>query len=220
MKKVICIVVALKKEAEKFIEKANLKENGYLAGKKIFYGNINGCDIVLALSGIGKVSASLTTQALIDKYQPQAIINFGSVGGIGNVSTKRYYVVDKCCQYDFDLSDLDNVSVGYIQDYDRVFFNTKTDNIDFLEKVALATSDRFTCKQHDIDTIKKLGCSIFDMEGCAIAQVCTSNDIPLYIVKGVTDIYGSGANSEQFLENLKAVGDGFADVIPKLIEKI
>lgn len=218
--KPVCIVVALEKEAESFIEKANLKERRKVADKKTYYGEFNGNKIVLTVSGIGKVSAALSAQALIDGFSPRVVLNFGAVGGCGNVAAKNYYAVEKCCQYDFDLSELDNVSVGYIQDYDRVFFDAYTKAADFLEKRALATSDRFTCKASDVETIKKLGCALFDMEGAAIAQVCASNGVPFCSIKGVTDVYGSGANSVQFQQNLKAVSDGFADIIEKVLNNL
>ena len=60
----------------------------------------------------------MVTQAIIDKYSPSTIINFGSAGGFdGKTQALEYYNVDKCCQYDFDLSELDPVPIGYIQDY-------------------------------------------------------------------------------------------------------
>jgi nucleoside phosphorylase len=58
------------------------------------------------------------------------------------------------------------------------------------------------------------------MEGGAIAQVCTSNAIPLYVIKGVSDIHGSGTAQEQFLKNLKQVGAGFPSVILRAIDNI
>lgn len=221
MDNIISIVVALEKEAQPLISKMDKKTETVLAGKKVFCGTIEDKDIRLIVSGIGKVSAAIATQAVINEFNPTAIINFGTVGGVKNdVSAKNYYAIDKCCQYDFDVSDLDDVSIGYIQDYNCVFFNVNSNSIDFLEKRSLATSDRFTCKRQDVDTVLSLGCSVCDMEGAAVAQTCLSNSIPLYIIKGVTDVCGSGTNAEQFSENLKAVSSGFPDVIIKLIKTL
>lgn len=220
-KKGIAIIVALEKEAQSFLKKIENKKQSTLANKRLFTGKINGKNVALIISGIGKVSAALATQALIDAFSPSIMINFGTVGGIDNsVIAKNYYMIDKCCQYDFNLSDLDDVPLGYIQDYDTVFFKLETANIDCLEKRALATADRFTCNPHDIEIVKNCECALCDMEGAAIAQVCVSNNIPLYIIKGVTDIFGSGTNQEQFLLNLKDVSSGFADVIISLIERL
>ena len=58
------------------------------------------------------------------------------------------------------------------------------------------------------------------MEGGAIAQVCTSNNVPVYIIKGVSDIHGNGTAQEQFFKNLQTVGDNFPLVIVKAIKNI
>jgi len=217
----IGIVVALKKEAEKFLSTINGVKSVKLADKPTFLGNIDGIDFALVISGIGKVSAALSTQLLIDKYSPAAILNFGTTGGMNkSVEILKYYLVDKCCQYDFDLTELEDVPLGYIQEYDTVFFKTCTKNIDFLPISTLASADKFTNKEIDVKTINDLGCSICDMEGGAIAQVCTSNSVPLYIVKGISDVSGNGTNPEQFLKNLQTVGDNFPKVITKVIKAI
>lgn len=212
----IGIIVALYGEAKDVIEKTKPVEEKTEIGKKLFLGKIADRQFVLIISGIGKVNAALSTQYLIDKYPIDTIINFGSVGGIsGKVDALKYYAVDKCCQYDFDLSALDNVPVGYIQDYDTVYFYPKKDKLDFLPKAGLASSDRFTEKKSDIETVSALNCVIFDMEGGAIAQVCTANGLPFYMFKGVTDTHGSGNDVNTFYQNLNTVCNGFYDVLVK-----
>ena len=137
-----------------------------------------------------------------------------------SVQIKKYYAVEKCCQFDFDLRQLDGVPLGYIQEYDTVFFKTDLTGLDSFEKSALASADRFTNDECDIDAINQIGCSLRDMEGGAIAQVCTSNSTPLIMIKGITDVFGSGTAEEQFYANLKAVGEGFPDAIIKAITSV
>lgn len=214
------LIVALKNEASPVIDIMENKKHLSIAQKVVYEGEISGKKVVLILSGIGKVSAGLSTQLLIDKYGVDKIINFGTVGGLSeSVSIGNYYAVEKCCQYDFDLSDLDDVSVGYIQDYDCVYFSPSLVK-GFLPSKNLATSDRFTCRENDIDTVKKLKCDIFDMEGSAIAQVSTSNSVPCYLIKGVVDVHGSETHKDQFIKNLSAVCSGFGSLIKEFITKI
>lgn len=216
----IGIIVALRSEVERLLEHVQELKQIKLADKPAYSCKICGRETVIAISGIGKVSAALTTQLLIDKFSPDFILNFGTCGATNNsVKILNYYAIEKCCQYDFDLRDLDNVPLGYIQEYKSVFFNTKTDPLN-LEKSCLASADRFTNKQVDVDSINDMGCSLCDMEGGAIAQVCTSNNIPVYVIKGITDVFGSGANEQQFFANLKQVGEGFPAVIIRAIEEI
>ena len=216
----IGIVIALPSEAERILNTVEELKSIKLADKPAYTCKICGRDAVIAISGIGKVSAGLTTQLLIDKFSPDFILNFGTCGGVNSsVKILNYYIVEKCCQYDFDLTDLEDVPLGYIQEYKTVFFNACTDGIS-LEKSVLASADRFTNKQVDIDNINKMGGSLCDMEGGAIAQVCTSNNTPLYIIKGITDVNSSGTAPEQFFSNLKQVSAGFPAIIIRTIEEI
>ncbi len=217
----ICFVVALRSEAQTLLNQVECLKEIKVADKPAYSCKISGTDAIIAISGIGKVSAALTTQLLIDKFNPSVIINFGTCGGVNNdVKPLSYYIVDKCCQYDFDLTKLEDVPLGYIQEYDTVFFPTNSDAIDFLEKRTLASADRFTCEPADVNAVVSMGCSLCDMEGGAIAQVCKSNQTPLLIIKGVTDVNGSNTQPEQFFANLKAVGDGFPKIISKVVNLI
>ena len=215
----ICFVIALQSEANSLLDRVeNLKEIK-LADKKAYTCTLCGTETVIAISGIGKVSAALTTQLLIDKYSPEYIFNFGTCGGMNeSVQILKYYAIEKCCQYDFDLSELDNVPVGYIQEYDTVYFSTYTKGLDFLEKRNLASADKFTNKEKDIALINSMNCSVCDMEGGAIAQVCTSNKTPVVIVKGISDVYGSNTQSEQLVANLATDGAQFPEIIKKVVK--
>lgn len=214
------LIVALQNEAQSVIENLENKKELTIIGKKAYQGTINGENVVLAISGIGKVNSAITTQALIDNFNPTCIINFGSAGGVDNsVKTSQFYQIENCCQFDFDLRDIDNVPLGYIQDYDTCLFPCKVVK-DFLEVRNLASADRFTESELDNQSVRDVGASIRDMEGGAIAQTCLANQIPLYSIKGITDITGSGSTAEQFKNNLISVCKNFYSIIEKLIEKI
>ena len=155
---------------------------------------------------------------LIDNFSPEYVLNFGTAGGVEpSVKALEYYVINKCCQFDFDLRDLDGVPLGYIQDYEANFFPSNTVNfsVKFEQKV-LATADRFTESKIDTKDIIDLGCNVRDMEGGAIAQVCYTNNVPLLMIKGITDVVGNGLTAEQFVSNLNTVSSGFGQVIKKI----
>jgi adenosylhomocysteine nucleosidase len=217
----IGIIVALNSEAKSFLEVIEHKRQITLADKNGFLGKVGNKEVVMLISGIGKVNAAIATQILIDKYSPEYIVNFGTAGGMNcTAEIMKYYLVEKCCQYDFDLSELDGVPVGYIQDYDSVYFDCSTYNIDFLPLGRVASGDRFNNSIKDIETINAIPCNLRDMEGGAIGQVCTSNNVKLVMIKGVSDVYGSGTAQEQFLKNLHAVSDGFKDVVKRVIDAL
>ncbi len=218
----IGIVVALASESDALLSQVKNLNKFNIADKTAYSCTIEGHKAIIIISGIGKVNAALSTQLLIDKYSPSFILNFGTCGGMNNsVKVLNYYAVEKCCQFDFDLSKLDNVPIGYIQDYDTVHFTLETKGLEFLKKSALASADHFIYLDSDVDIInKQVNCSLGDMEGGAIAQVCTSNSTPLYMIKGISDVHGNGTAQEQFFANLRRVGAGFPDIIIKSIVSI
>lgn len=217
----IGIIVALESESKNYLDKQPNKEHFILAGKNFYRFNVLGKEVVYAISGIGKVNAAMTAQAMIDKFAPNRILNYGSSGGLnGKTHALDFYCIEKCCQYDFDLSPLDPVPVGYIQDYDKIYFNLDVSSIDFLPKATLATSDRFTCKSQDIEQISKMNCTLFDMEAGAIAETCESNNVPFTSIKGISDVNGSGIQPEQYRENFNILFEKFNKIIDKVIKVI
>ena len=215
----IALVVALECEAEKVTEKIENKKSFTLCGKKTVSGILFGKEVVLIISGVGKVNAALAAQALIDRYSPEYVINFGTAGGADeSVEIFSYYLIEKACQYDFDVTNIDDVPVGYMECYDRIYFDGFVKGINGFATKNLATADRFSNRKPDIDTVQKMKCSLRDMEGGAIAEVCETNNIPLVMIKGVTDTYSHPA--KEFYENLVKVCAGFPDVIKTILEQI
>ena len=66
----------------------------------------------------------------------------------------------------------------------------------------LGTADRFNDSEADYVLLtKELGADIRDMEGCAIVQTALCCSIPVYSVKAISDVAGSGSTTDQYLQN-------------------
>ncbi len=214
----IGFVIALPSEAKSFLEKIENAEKSTLLNKTLYTGKYLKEDVAIIISNIGKVSAALSTQALIDRFSPEVIFNFGTAGGVdGQCKTREFYYVESSAQYDLDLTAIDPVEIGYNQGYDRVFFDSLDLRTD-LKKVKLVSSDRFTSTKEQIEIIKNMGATLYDMEGGAISQTCFSNGVPLIMIRAVSDVYGSRCNAEQFRENLSAIEKAFPTVIEKTLK--
>lgn len=101
-----CEVSALKQKLE------NLEEIKH-CNLQINLGTFCGHKIVLVKSGIGKVNAALCTQYIIDKFNPDYIINTGIAGGIAeNLKVGEIVIGEKLVQYDFDVT-----AFGYAKGY-------------------------------------------------------------------------------------------------------
>ena len=223
--KLIGFVVSMEKEAKLILDTAQIKEKFNIANKDIFLGEFFNYNFVMIIAGIGKVNSALSTQLLLDKFSPELIINFGVAGGKqgSNLTAGDIVQVEKVCQYDFDLSELDDVNIGYMQDFDLTYFPVKT--IQSLENiyplVTATTGDRFTAQKYFLDIMKNLKAQIVDMECGAIAQVCYTNNIELMIVKLISDVDGNDNSIySQYANNVKSVCEKIPTAIKTILENL
>ncbi|WP_311222336.1 MULTISPECIES: 5'-methylthioadenosine/adenosylhomocysteine nucleosidase [unclassified Acidovorax] len=77
------------------------------AGRMFWQGSLHGHDVVLALSGIGKVAAATTATALIERFGVARIVFTGVAGGLGEeVAVGDVVVAHDFVQHDMDASPL------------------------------------------------------------------------------------------------------------------
>lgn len=221
----IGFVVAMEKEGKLFLDECIIDNVTDVAGKKIYSGVFLDSDFVLIISGIGKVNSAMATQLLVDRYPVDCIINFGVSGGKAGSGLEAgdMVLVSQVCQYDFDLSEIDNVSIGYMQDYDLIYYPTAYANYrgNAFRLKKCASGDRFTRDSHWLETIASLGGEIADMECGAIAQVSFANKIPVYILKLISDVDDKTESVfAQYSSNVKSVCEKIPNAVKELINNI
>lgn len=220
------IIFAMEIEAQPFIKLLTGKKQFTLAGKKCYKGKLYLCDVCIIISDIGKVNASSAAQVLISRYNKiNLILNIGVTGAV-NPALKicDICVAEKTLQYDFDVTAIDNVPLGYIQNLKQQYFYSDKNLYGkfmavFNRSVTVATADRFSTKKEDADFIKSLGGDVRDMELGAIAQVCILNNIPFISLKSISDT-AQGDASQDFKENLIKSTECFTLYAEKIFEVI
>jgi adenosylhomocysteine nucleosidase len=186
-------------EVKNLKAKIENKKTEFLSGIEFVSGKLSSKDVVIAQCGIGKVFASICTEAMILKYSPECIINTG-VGG--SLSTKLAIgdiaVAESLVQHDMDTSPLGD-PVGLISGINKVYFETDVRARMILEESAremdinylvgtIATGDKFISEKADKDRIVSLfGASACEMEGGAIAHTAYVNQIPFMVVRAISD---------------------------------
>ena len=168
----------------------------------MYVGSAYGKDIAVCVCGVGKVNASAGAQLLISKFDVVKLLNFGVAGGLNN-STElcAVYQIGWAVQFDFDLTQLNGTKIGTLDEYQENYLglNTLTSDLPIRK---LGTSDRFNDSPADYKLLTtELKADIRDMEGGAIVQVAYSAKLPVYSVKAISDVAGSGSTTEQFLIN-------------------
>ena len=233
MDKTIAIIAAMDEELAAAAEKTADKSKTEIFGKEIITGKMGGRRVVLAKSGVGKVNAARTAQLLIDRYSPDAVINIGSAGcttdelGISDV-----VISDSCVQHDFDLTAFGREK-GFVTDVGKyIKADAAVANAVFaaaegvcdgnfkVVKGIVASGDSFVCNADDKRNIfKEFGALCVEMEGAAVAQVCSLCGVPFVVIRSVSDTL-TGDITQTFEEFLETASKRCAEILSNVIDKI
>lgn len=194
---------------------------------KVYRYKFLGKDIYLINSGVGEIAAALAAQYLISQFKVQALFNVGLVGSL-NKQYKRgdLVAVKEIVHYDFTVRYSDDSVAGVYIGKDSSVFEADRRLIDALEVIAdipqvrIATADKFV----DDSTLKsrlisKFGCDICDMESMGLYFACEKYNVPLLMIKCVSD--NADENAEvSFSEAINGGVRQYVDYVAKLLEKI
>jgi adenosylhomocysteine nucleosidase len=195
-------VIAMNNEAECIVSNLENAVESTLFGRRIVRGTLNGEDAFVVVSGVGKSNAAAATQLAIQETGTKRIFNLGVSGGLDPaMKVGEIYEVADAVQYDFDLVQINGTEMGTLNERDTPFIPCKAEGR-FAAKT-LGTGDRFNDSADDSALLKKLGASLRDMEGAAIAHVCETAGVEFVSYKCISDVEGSGSMPEQYMENLK-----------------
>ena len=76
-----------------------------MASAVIFEGKINGKEVALLQSGIGKVAAAIGTTALLQLAKPDVVLNTGSAGGVAKgLKVGDIVISDETRYHDADVT--------------------------------------------------------------------------------------------------------------------
>ena len=211
---VIGIIGAMEEEVVLLRDKLENRKDQVIAGCEFHEGRIDGVDVVLLKSGIGKVNAAIGTTLIIQLFTPDRIINTGSAGGFYQSLSVGDIVISTEVRY----HDVDATVFGY--EYGQVpqmpaFYQPNETLMSIAEDAAkkvgihsekglIVSGDSFMSDEKRVEEIKQLFTEPYcaEMEAGAIAQVCQQFSVPFVIIRSLSDIAGSDAkvSYDQFLE--------------------
>ncbi len=217
----IGVVIAMQSEADILLDEMQVIRSLTVSGKKVHVGKAYGKEVALCVCGVGKVNAALGSQLLVSKFDAEKLLNFGVSGGL-NPSTElcQVYQISEAVQFDFDLVQLNGTKMGTLNEYEEPYLGLNLLDLP-LENRKLGTSDRFNDSPADYELLtKELGADIRDMEGGAIVQVAYATELPVYSIKAISDVAGSGSTTEQFLINRDRALCNLKAFLPQIFEKL
>ena len=103
----LAIVSAMREELGALLAHLESSRVERAAGRDFHRGRLAGREVVLVLSGIGKVAAAATAALLIDRVQARSLLLTGVAGGLGpGVAVGDVVVASALLQHDLDASPL------------------------------------------------------------------------------------------------------------------
>ncbi len=214
-------VIAMQSEADILLENMKIFRSLTVSGKKVWVGEAYGKELALCVCGVGKVNAALGAQLLISKFDAEKLLNFGVAGGLNeNTQLCAVYQIGQAVQFDFDLTQLNGTKIGTLDEYAENYLALHLFKTDFSVRM-LGTSDRFNDSPADYKLLtEELNADIRDMEGAAIVQAAYAAKLPVFSVKAISDIAGSGSTTEQFLQNKERALKNLQARLPEIFEEL
>lgn len=185
-----------------------------LGGRAFHRGRLAGHEVVLVLSGIGKVAAAATGSLLIDRFGVGTILFTGVAGGLGpGVKTGDVVVASSLLQHDLDASPLfprwevpmtgrsrfptepalrESLSAACA----KVLASSAPQGLGALGLGAprhhtglVVSGDRFVSSAQESASLRSAlpDALAVEMEGAAVAQVCADFGCELAVLRTVSD---------------------------------
>lgn len=211
----IVIIGAMEQEIELLKSLMHHPEEEKVGNFSFFRGRLFNKDVILSLSGIGKVNAAVATALAINRYSPDCIINTGSAGGLGSGLKVGDVVLGTLIAH----HDVDATAFGYqIGQVPRMRPAFESDP--YLVKVArkaakaftgasvykglIVSGDQFVHSTEQVEQIRSrfFGVQVVEMEAAAIAQTCEQLAVPFVVIRAVSDLADEEAeiSFEEFLK--------------------
>lgn len=204
---VIGIIGAMTEEVESLKKLMKIEDKMTKASMEFYEGNLWGQDVVVVVSGIGKVNAAICAQILVDIFDVDRIINVGVAGGVSmDANPGDIVIASSLIQHDMDCSAFGDKH-GQIPRMD--VFDFKCDealvniakNIDLSNTThksmvgIIATGDQFVADNEKVKWIEdRFNAAAVEMEGASIAQVAYQNKIPFIVIRSISDNANTGAS--------------------------
>ena len=207
MKK-IGIICAMQREEEQLASRLQVVKT-VAAGPFMFgKGILNGCEIILAQSGMGKVNAALCALELIKNFTPDCVINTGVAGGLqptlnvlDSVIGTQYVYHDVWCGDGNEKGQVQGLPARFVSDR-RLAEAALMGGCSNVKHGLTCTGDQFITDKEALSRIKADfpdGLAV-DMESAAIAQVCFLMHVPFLSIRIVSDT--PGATPDHFSQYL------------------
>ena len=229
------IIGAMDIETQGLIQKMTDTHTEEISGTVYTVGRLGNHDCVVAKCGIGKVNAARCAQILIDRSNPDYLINTGVAGGVcPGLKVGDMVLSTELVQHDFCMKALGCVDgcqtlegpkdqptwfhadEGLLTRFERVAQEMAGENA--IHRGRIASGDTFVAdrdaQKRIYETFDALAC---EMEGAAIAQVAQAANVPFLVVRAISDL-ADGSAPESYAAFEKHAAQLSASMLLKFLE--
>ena len=225
----IGIIAAMEPEIELLCNSLEGMEEVNILGTKFYQGVINGHEVVLAQSGVGKVNAAMAATILLLEFGCNLLINTGIAGGIKPLKTKDVIIGSSLGYYDFDTT-IFGYDYGQVPGMPKKFMTNPACimlvkqilnklNIEYKE-TTIYSGDQFVSSFEQLKNISNLEGIACEMEGAAVAHVAVKAGIDFIILRYISDIVGEESQVNDYLAFESEMANRSANICLQIMNNI
>lgn len=228
----IALIAAMEKELNQLIGHIQEVETVIIGGKRITKGNLRNHEVVCALSGIGKVNASMTTSLLCSHFPIDYVVNFGVAGGVHPSQVGDLIIAQEVGSFDIDLRGIDptlpfgqmagepltiqtdshlNQIMAYACQTHQVAYRFGT----------VVSGDQFVYRLETLKEIQNVLPNIIacDMEAHAIAHVAFAFAKPFAMIRSISDVVGKTHQDQEYAKNVVFEANRTVEIVLSFLDE-
>lgn len=223
------IIGAMDKEMDALFAQMEGASPSRIGYSRYAEGLLAGVPVVISRCGPGKVNAAACAQAMLMRWQPEAVINIGVAGALMDaLNVTDAVIASSCVQHDVDTSAVGDPK-GMVSGVNMIHFPCDEVIREMLTEaadeeglthtaMAIATGDRFVEKPEEKRLIAaEFGAAACDMEGGAIAQVCVEMGVPFAAYRTISDtVEGTG---QEYLLTARMAAEASGKLLHRFLKK-
>ncbi len=194
------------------------------ASMDFYKGSLNGREVVVVQSGIGKVNAGICTQILADRYGVEAVVNTGIAGSLrAEINIGDIVLSSDTVQHDMDAEAF-GYPAGQIPRMDTLAFPADEGLIRCAQECCrrvnpdirtfcgrILSGDQFVADRGKKEWLREtFGGYCTEMEGAAVGQAAYLNKIPFLVIRAISDKADDSASVDYPEFEAKAIAHSVA----------
>ncbi|MCB2156989.1 5'-methylthioadenosine/S-adenosylhomocysteine nucleosidase [bacterium] len=195
------VICTFAEQKTRIVSTMETPTDSVVAGRGVTAGRIGDLEVAVVVSPMGMVNNAISAQALVDTFEPDALVSIGMAGGLQLTPGDTFYA-SRVVQHDKGTIEVYGQVWSPIPSDPRVEFGWMADGIAEVLDGAEVTSGTLVSGSQFIKSakkrdalVKKFDALAVDMQGSALAALAGQNGLPILILRTISDRADSGARA-------------------------